>query len=100
MVTRMGGGGGLMNGAFKFIIFMYRLAYGRQFAHSIAYIASISSFTPSSAACPVGVQFSPRKRGGSALRLSTTSYCGMLFWSREHRSTMALYIPSVAQVPR
>jgi len=31
----------LMNGAYNFIIFMYHLAYGRQFAHSTAYITSI-----------------------------------------------------------
>jgi hypothetical protein len=90
----------LMIGAYNFIIFMYHLAYGRQFAHSTAYITSVSSSTPSSTACPVGVQFSPRKRGGSALRSSTTTYCGMLFWSRVHRSTMAVCIPSVAQLPR
>ena len=90
----------LMNGAYNFIIFMYHLAYGRQFAHSTAYITSISSSTPSSTACPVGVQFSPRKRGGSALRSSTTIYCGMLFWSRAHRSIMAVCVPSVAHLPR
>ena len=70
----------LMNGALEFTIFMYHLAYGRQFVHSTAYITSISPSTPSSAACPVGVQFSPRKRGGSALRSSTTTYFGILFW--------------------
>ena len=42
----------------------------------------------------------PWKRGGSALRSSTTTYCGMLLWSREHRSSLAMYIPSIDQVPR
>lgn len=79
---------------------MYHLAYGRQFAHSTAYITSISTFTPSSTTCPVGVQFPPRKRGGSALRSSTTTYCGMLLWSKEHRSSMTMYIPSIDQLPR
>ena len=56
--------------------------------------------TPSSTACPVGVQFLPWKRGGSALRPSTATYCGMLLWSREHRSCLAMYIPSIDQLPR
>ena len=69
----------LMNGAYNFIIFMYQMAYGYHFSHSNAHITAISSFTPSSTACPVGFQFLPWKRGGSALRSSTTTYCGMLF---------------------
>ena len=68
----------LMNGAYNFIIFMYQMAYGYHFSHSNAHITAISSFTPSSTACPVGVQFLPWKRGGSALRSSTTTYCEML----------------------
>ena len=51
--------------------------------------------TPSSTACPVGVQFLPWKRGGSALRTSTTTHCEMLLWSREHRGSMAMYISSI-----
>ena len=47
----------LMNGAYNFIIFMYQMAYGYHFSHSNAHITAISSFTPSSTACPVGVQF-------------------------------------------
>ena len=82
----------LMNGAYNFIIFTYQMAYGYNFSHSSA--------TPSSTACPVGVQFLPWKRGGSALRSSTTTHCGMLLWSREHRSSMAMYIPSIDQLPR
>jgi len=42
---------------------------------------AISPFTPSSIACPVGVQFLPRKRGGSTVLSSTTTYCGLLFLS-------------------
>ena len=90
----------LMNGAYNFIIFMYQMAYGYHFSHSNAHITAISSFTPSSTACPVGVQFLPWKRGGSALRSSTTTYCGMLLWSREHRSSMTMYIPSIDKLPR
>ena len=59
-----------------------------------------SSFTPSSTACPVGAQFLPRKRGGSALRSSSATYCGILLWSIEHRSNMTMYIPSIDQLPR
>ena len=90
----------LMNGAYNFIIFMYQMAYGYHFSHSNAHITAISSFTPSSTACPVGVQFLPWKRGGSALRSSTTTYCEMLLWSREHRSSLTMYIPSIDQLPR
>jgi len=89
-----------MKGAYNFIIFMYQMAYGYHFSHSNAHITAISSFTPSSTACPVGVQFLPWKRGGSALRSSTATYCGMLLWSREHRSNMAMYVPSIDQLPR
>ena len=91
-----------MNGAYNFIIFMYQyqMAYGYHFSHSNAHITAISSFTPSSTACPVGVQFLPWKRGGSALRSSTTTYCEMLLWSREHRSSLTVYIPSIDQLPR
>ena len=63
-------------------------------------VKAISSFTPSSTACPVGAQFLPRKRRGSALRSSTTTYCGMLLWSREHRNSLTMYIPSIDQLPR
>ena len=90
----------LMNGAYNFIIFMYQMAYGYHFSHSNAHITAISSFPPSSTACPVGVQFLPWKRGGSAFRSSTTTYCGMLLWSREHRSSLTMYIPSIDQLPR
>ena len=76
------------------------MAYGYHFSHSNAHITAISSSTPSSTACPVGVQFLPWKRGGSALRSSTTTYCGMLLWSREHRSSMTMYIPSIDKLPR
>jgi len=87
----------LMNGAYKFVILV---AHGYHFSHYNVHITAISSFTPSSTACPVGVQFLPWKRGGSALRSSTTTYCGMLLWPREHRSSMAMYTPSVDQLPR
>ena len=89
-----------MNGAYNFIIFMYQMAYGYHFSHSNAHITAMSSFTPSSTACPVGVQFLPWKRGGSALRSSTTTYFGILIWSREHRSNMTMYIRSIDQLPR
>ena len=38
--------------------------------------------------------------GGSAVLSSTTTYCRMLFWSREHRSSMAMHIPPIDQLPR
>jgi hypothetical protein len=85
----------LMNGACNIIIFMYQMAYGYHFSHSNAHVTAISSFIPSSTACPVGVQFLPWKRGGSALRTSTTTHCEMLLWSREHRGSMAMYISSI-----
>ena len=47
------------------------MAYGYHFSHSNAHINAISSFTPSSTACPVGVQFLPWKRVGSVLWSST-----------------------------
>jgi len=90
----------LMNGAYNFIIFMYQMAYGHHFSHTNAHITAISSFTPSSTACPVGVQFLLWKRGGSALRSSTTTFCGMFLWSREHRSSLTMYIPPIDQLPR
>ena len=34
------------------------------------------------------------------LRSSTTTYCEMLLWSREHRSSLTMYIPSIDQLPR
>ena len=58
---------------------------------------------------PFGVQFLPWMKGGSAVLSPTTAYCGMLFWSREHRSSMTMQIlfelvrnriPSVDQLPR
>jgi len=61
---------------------------------------NISSFTPSSTACPVGVQFLPWIRGGSAVSSSTTTYYGMLLWSRQHRDSMTMHIPSIDQLPR
>ena len=75
------------------VYWLYRGYFYLQGGHSNAHITAISSFTPSSTACPVGVQFLPWKRGGSALRSSTTTYCGMLLWSREHRSSMTMYMP-------
>jgi len=75
----------LMKGALKLIIFMYYLAYGRQFAHFTAYITAKSSST-SSTACPVGVQFLPWKGGGSALRCS----CGRDHVHTFHRSTSSV----------
>ena len=45
------------------------------FSHSIIHIPAVSSFTPSSPACPVGVQFLPRMRGGSAVLSFMTTYC-------------------------
>ena len=95
MVTRRAAS--LMNGAYNFIIFMYEMAYGHHFSHTNAHITAISSFTPSSTACPVGVQFLLWKRGGSALRSSTTTYCGMFLWSREHRSSLTMSFPSPTQ---
>jgi len=74
--------------------------YDHHFSHSIINITAISPFTPSSTACPVGVQFLPWMRGGSAVLSSTTTYCGMLFWSREHRSSMTMQIPAIDQLPR
>jgi len=68
----------------EYMSFMYQMAYGYHFSHSNARITAIFSFTPSSRACPVGVQSLPWKRGGSALRSSTTTYCGIFLWSREH----------------
>jgi len=79
---------------------MYQVVYDHHLSHSIIHITTISSFTPSSTACPVGVQFLPWMRGGSAVSSSTTTYCGMLLWSREHRSSMAMQIPSIDQLPR
>jgi len=79
---------------------MYQMVYDHHFSHSIIHITAISSLTPSSTACPVGVQFLPRMRGGSAVLSSTTTYCGMLLWSREHRSSMTMHIPSIDQLPR
>ena len=76
------------------------MVYDHHFAHSIIHITAISSLTPSSTACPVGVQFLPWMRGGSAVSSSTTTYCGMLLWSREHRSSMTMRIPSIDQLPR
>ena len=70
-----------------------QMVYDHHFSHYIIHITAISSFTPSSTACPVGVQFLPWMRGGSALLSSTTTYCGMLLRSREHRSSMAMHIP-------
>ena len=70
------------------------------FSHSAIHITTISSFTPSSAAYLIGVQFLPWMRGGSAVSSSTTTYCGMLFWSREHRNSMTMHIPSIDQLPR
>jgi len=49
---------------------------------------------------PGRVQFLPRMRGGSAVSSSTTTYCGMLLWSREHRSSKTMHIPSIDQLPR
>ena len=79
---------------------MYQMVYDHHFSHSIIHITAISSFTPSSAACPVGVQFLPWMRGGSAVSSSTATYCGMLLWSREHRSCKTMHIPSIDQLPR
>jgi len=47
----------LMIGAYNLIIFMYQMTYGYHFSHSNAHITAISSFTPSSTACPVGFSF-------------------------------------------
>ena len=79
---------------------MYKMVYDYHFSHSITHITAISSFTPSSTACPVGVQFLSWMRGGSALLSSTATYCGMLLWSKEHRRSMTMYIPSIDQLPR
>ena len=48
---------------------------GGHFSHSTTHITAISPFTPSSAACLVGVQFLPWMRRGSAVSSSTTTYC-------------------------
>jgi hypothetical protein len=58
----------LMNRAYNFIIFMYQMAYGYHFSHSNAHITAISSFTPSSTACPVGV-------GGSVSTVEERRQC-------------------------
>ena len=74
--------------------------YDHHYSHSIIHITTISSFTPSSTACPVGVQFLPWMRGGSAVSSSTTTYFGMLSWAREHRNSMTMHIPPIDQLPR
>jgi len=85
---------------------MYQTVYdhhfflNHHFSYSIIHITTISSFTPSSTAYPVGVQFLPCMRGGNAVSSSTTTYCGMLLWSREHRNSMTMHIPSIDQLPR
>ena len=48
----------------------------------------------------IGVQFLPWMRGGSAVSSSTATYCGMLLWSREYRSSKTMHIPSIDQLPR
>ena len=69
--------------------------YDHHFSRSTTHITAISSFTPSSTACPVGVHFLSWMRGGSSLLSPTATCCGMLLWSREHRSSMAMHIPSI-----
>jgi hypothetical protein len=97
MVTR--GVASLINGAYNLIICMYQMAQSYSFSHSNTHIMAISSFTPSSAACPVGVQYLLWKRGGSASWLSKAAYCGMLLWSSDCRSIIAIYIPSIDELP-
>jgi len=76
------------------------MVYDHHFSHSIIQITAISSFTPSSTACPVGVQVLPWMRGGSTVLSSTATYNGMLLRSREHLSSMAMHMPSIDQLPR
>ena len=46
----------------KLEVAKFAMVYNHHFSHSAVHISSV---TPSSAACPVGVQFLPCMRGGS-----------------------------------
>jgi len=76
------------------------MVYDHRFSHSTIHITAISSFTPPSAACPVGVQFLLWMRGDSAVLSSTATYCGMPLWPREHRRSLTMQITSIDQLPR
>ena len=90
----------VMNEGQNLTIFMYQMVYGHHFSHSIIHSTAISWFTTSSAACPEGAKFLPWMRGGSSVLSSTTAFCRMHLWSREHRSSMAMHISFIYQLPR